>query len=76
MVDYREAYKIAKKLKPSIDACDEYDTGYLFSAKADQYMIGGDGPCIILKDDGKAINMTEFIDEYRSTFIREIPIIK
>lgn len=73
-MSYEEALKTAKGLKKYIDACDEYNIGYVFKARAEEEMIGGDGPCCILKDTGKAICQTEFYDEYDPVFISEILI--
>ena len=74
MITSEEALDIAKKLKKNIDACDEYKTAYVFKAKADEFTIGGDGPCCVLKENGKAIGMTAFIDGYASDLLREIPV--
>lgn len=74
MVTFEEALKKAKALKPGIDACDEYDKGYLFKAKSERFMIGGDGPCVVLKSTGKAVNQTEFYDNYRPEYIKEISL--
>lgn len=74
MITFEEALKTAKELKPNIDACDEYDKGYLFKCEAERYMIGGDGPCVILKENGKAINQVTFYDVYRPELIRELDI--
>lgn len=71
MITYDEAFKKAKALKPNIDACDEYDIAYLFKSKADEFTIGGDGPCVILKEDGRAINQLELVDNYDHELIRE-----
>ena len=74
MIEYDEALEIARKLKTNIDACDEYETAFVFKAKADEFTIGGDGPCCVLKKDGKAVGMTAFIDGYASKLLREIEV--
>lgn len=74
MVTYEEALKKAKELKPNIDACDEYDIGYMFKAKADEFSIGGDGACCIIKDTGEAVCQTEFYDSYDPVFVGELAI--
>lgn len=74
MINYEEALKKAKELKPNIDACDEYDKGYVFKAKADEFTIGGDGPCCILKESGRAVCQTEFYDRYDPIFVGEIAV--
>lgn len=67
---YEEAFKKAKELKPNIDACDEYDKGFVFKTKSDEWSIGGDPPCVILKSSGDAINQVEFFDMHNPKFIR------
>lgn len=74
MVTFEEAYKKAKELKPNINACDEYDKGYLFKAREEEFMIGGDGACIVLKNTGDVINQTEFYDMYKPEFVKEIEL--
>lgn len=74
MVSYEQALEQAKKLKPNIDACDEYNDAFLFKVKADEWTLGGDSPCIILKENGKAINQTEYFDRYEAKHIREFDI--
>lgn len=74
MISYEEALKKAKELKENIDACDEYDTAYLFKARSEEYSFGGDGACVILKDSGKAINQLEFYDNIEHKHIREFDI--
>ena len=74
MVNYDEALKIAKGLKSNIDACDEYENAYLFKTKADEYTIGGEGACIILKENGRAISQLEYFDNYDTNHIREFDV--
>lgn len=71
---YEEALKIAKSLKPGADACDEYDTAFVFKTKSEEWALGGDGPCVILKRNGNAIGQTEFYDRYGGTLIRSFDI--
>lgn len=74
MVTYDEALNIAKKLKKNIDACDEFDNAYLFKCRAEEWDIGGSGPCIVLKENGRAINQVEYYDKYEAEHIREFDI--
>ncbi len=74
MITYEQALEKARKLKQGIDACDEYDKAFVFKRKADRFNIGGDGACVILKDSGKAIEQTEFYDEYGAEHIREFDV--
>lgn len=73
-ISYEEALKKAKRLKRNIDACDEYDIAWGFKCRAEQYNIGGDGACYILKDSGRAICQTEFHTNYEGKHIREFDI--
>ena len=74
MITYEKAYKIAKSLKPNADACVEYENAYMFKTKADEWSIGEDGACVILKKNGKAISQTLYFDKYGSDFVREFDL--
>lgn len=74
MVTFEQALETAKKLKPNCDACDEYNDAYLFKRKADEFTIGGDSPCIVLKESGKAINVVEYFDNYDAEHVREFDL--
>lgn len=74
MLTLIEALKLAMELKSGIDACDEYDIAYVFKRKEDRLNIGGDGACVILKEDGRAINQTDFFECYNPVHIRELDI--
>lgn len=74
MVKFEDALKIARGLKKNIDGCDEYDKGYMFKSSDDEWTIGGDGACCILKDSGEAVCQTEFYDKYNPKFIKEIAV--
>ena len=74
MVNFEQALEIAKKLKRNIDACDEYNDAFLFKRKADEYTIGGDSPCVVLKESGRAINVVEYFDNYVAEHIREFDV--
>ena len=74
MVTYEEALKKAKTLKHNINACDEYDIAYLFKSTEEEFCIGGNGPCVILKENGRAINRLEFFDNYDCEHIREFAV--
>lgn len=41
---------------------------------ADNLSIGGDGPCVILKATGRAINMVDYMQDYSGKEIRNIPL--
>ena len=74
MIGYDEALAKAKELKHNIDACDEYDTAYMFKARSEEYTIGGNSPCVILKENGKAIHQLEYFDNYDHKHIREFDV--
>ena len=74
MVTYEQALKIARDLKVNIDACDEYNDAFVFKCRAEQWDIGGDGPCCVLKGSGRAINQTEYFDNYEAKHIREFDV--
>ena len=62
MIAYEVAYETAKKLKENIDVCTETENGYIFGCKADDNYEGGQHtPIVILKKDGKAVNMPWFV---------------
>lgn len=64
MITYEEALNIARDLKTNIDNCSEETSAYIFGSHEDDDMIGGDGPVVVLKEEGEAINMTSYIDEF------------
>lgn len=74
MVSYEEALALAVKLKPNIDACDEYDQAFLFKCKEEEWLIGGDGPIVVLKETGKAINQIAFFDDCGPKLIRSFDL--
>ena len=74
MVTYDEALKKAKTLKSNIDACDEYSDAFVFKCRAEEWSSGGNAPCVILKDSGRAINQVEYFDRYEADHIREFDI--
>ena len=74
MINYEDALLKAKELKDDIDTCTEYDKGYLFSSETDKFSIGGDGPVVIMKENGNAINQTSFYDTYNPKEIKTTKI--
>lgn len=62
MINYEDAIKKAKEIREDINTCYEYENGYVFSNTDDSnYIGGGHAPIVIVKEDGKAINMPQFI---------------
>ena len=74
MINYDEALAKAKGLKSNIDKCTEYETAFIFSSSADEMSIGGDGPVVIKKSDGAAINMVDYLDEEHGEMLREFEL--
>ena len=70
---FKKAEKIARGLKENIDFCQEYEDAFIFSKK-DELSIGGDGPVVILKESGEAINMTSYCDSSKAALLREIDL--
>lgn len=61
MITYEEALKKAKALKPTADNCIEYDNAYIFGCREDSNYDGTYQPCVILREDGRALNMVGYI---------------
>ena len=70
---FEKAEKMARQLKENVDFCQEYEDAFIFSKK-DEFSIGGDGPVVILKESGEAINMTGYCDSSNASLIREIDL--
>ena len=69
---YEAALKKAKGLKPNIDNCTEYEDAFIFASHADDFSFGGDGPVVILKESGRAINMVDYTQSSKGAkLIRE-----
>lgn len=72
-MNYEAAKKKALKLRPDIDICREHTDAFIFSVK-DDISFGGDGPVVILKENGRAINMADYLDDFSGEFVKEYPI--
>ena len=55
MVSLREAILIAREYWDGFDTYSEYDGCFVFG-REDGDAVGGEGPIVVLKDTGKAIN--------------------
>ena len=64
MIKYEEALATAKELKSRITKCVDTPTAWLFKNEDDENSFGGEGICCILKEDGRAIDLTTFYDGY------------
>lgn len=75
MTSYEEALAKARELKPDIDNCTEYEKGYVFGCHADDaYDGGGHVPCVILKEDGRAVSFPLFLVQGAGKEIRAFDI--
>ena len=57
MITYEEAKKKALKARPGITTAYEYPTAYFFVGNEDE----DDSEIVILKKDGRAVSMSDFI---------------
>ena len=75
MIAYEKAYELAKELKKDIDNVMEYENGWVFGCRDDaNYDGGGHSSVVICRDDGKAINMPQFIVNGTGEHIRDFDI--
>lgn len=75
MIAYEVAYEKAKELKADIDNVMEYEKGWVFGCHADDDFVGGGHSCVVIqKEDGKAINMPQFIVNGTGEHIRSFDI--
>ena len=74
MITYEKACEIAAGQMPNIDACVEYENAYMFQRRAENHSIGGHGYIVILKDSGKALSRTEYLEKYAAEQIREFDL--
>ena len=75
MITYDEAFEKAKELKKDIDNVMEYENGWVFGCYDDaNYIGGGHTSVVILKDDGKAINMPQFVASGTGGHLRSFDI--
>ncbi len=65
MISYEEAKKVALQRNENVNACLEYETAYRFYNESEQEFMEPAGDVVVLKKDGKAMGLTEFIIEYR-----------
>ncbi len=62
MISYTEAFIKAKEIREKIDSCIEYENGYVFcSDKGENQEVGYYSPIVVLKEDGRVIDMPQFI---------------
>jgi len=62
VISYTDAFFKAKEIREEIDSCIEYENGYVFCSDKGKDQAGGYySPIVILKDDGKAVDMSQFV---------------
>ncbi len=63
MINYDEALKIAETSRKNLNQVVEYENGYVFSNTDDINYTGGLGhsAVVVLKKDGKIIDMPHFV---------------
>ena len=59
MVGYEEALSIARGCCAEVDYVTELPGAFVFS-KRDDMSFGGNGPVVVLKEDGRAVNYVSF----------------
>lgn len=69
MITYEQALKKAQKLNKSINYCMEYTDAFVFSDK-DSEEIGGNGPVVIMKKDGEAVNMAYYVNNSEGDYVK------
>lgn len=62
-MNYQEAKKKALTLDDKVNGCREYKNAYHFYQKDGEEVVG-DFDIVILKSNGKAIGLTQFIIDY------------
>lgn len=68
MINYEDALAKARTMKAEITKCYETPTAYLFKNKDDEYSFGGEGICVILKENGKPMGLTAFYSSEYSKY--------
>lgn len=70
MLTYEQALARAKKVKPQINSYCEFAGAYAFSFDSGS-QDGGEGPVVILKDTGEALNFIGYAVKHGSELIQE-----
>jgi len=69
-ITFEAAKEKAKKLNSDVNFCEEWTNAWIFSDR-NNMSFGGSGPVVVLKYSGRAINMTDFIDNAEGDRVRE-----
>ena len=64
MITYEEALKIAKSKMSRINFCNEDNLAFMFGYDMGELMIGGQGLCVVLKENGSTMNMPYYVMHY------------
>lgn len=70
MLNYEQALEKAKAVKSKIDGYCEFEGAYAF-ASDDTPRDGGNGPVLILKSTGEALNFVSYAVKHGNELIRE-----
>lgn len=62
MIEFSEAKRLALSCWGEVDYCMEYADAFIFSKK-DDLSFGGNGPVVVLKANGRCINMVSYIED-------------
>ena len=75
-ITFDEALGIAKEHMSRFNSCTEYENAYSFWYDWGEIRYGGEGsPCVVLKKDGKAVDMPIYIMRYGGgEIVRSIPV--
>lgn len=74
-MNYEEALKKAKKIKPDINICIEKTSAFIFGHEGGEISEGGSNtPVVIMKEKGNAVSMPYYNANYPSD--KQIKIIK
>ena len=74
MLTYEEALRKAKTVKSKINYCVEYTNAYSFGFKVGGDTEGGDAPVVIMKDDGRALNLLAYALTPGKELVREFEV--
>lgn len=69
-IGFDSALSKAKEYLDQVDYVCEYSDAYVFSKKDDE-SLGGPGPVVVLKEDGKVINYVAYITSDATPLIDE-----
>ena len=74
MITFDKALSIAKNAKKNINHCVEYSDAYMFSHDTGKDTDGGESPIVVMKQDGKTMNMSAYIWRPGKKYIRDFNV--